>query len=235
MTGIQFQEAFEREINQFNDVFNKPTSTETEYWLNQGLEKFYKTRYSGINFKQLGFEQNQKRIDDLRTLVSKVTSEPTSTNDETYQVVLPKDYFALLGDTAGIQPIGDNECWEKENGEYVIKYTDTIESTIETVDRDKQNSLSEYRLKYCFARPLRLIENNNIILYTDGNYKVSSYTLTYLKRPSKIDIHTSPYSEYTNMPVHTHSEIVKLAAQMYIENKGNQRYNSYSNEINTME
>lgn len=235
MTGIQFQEAFEREINQFNDVFNKPTSAETEYWLNQGLEKFYKTRYSGINFKQLGFEQNQKRIDDLRTLVSKVTSEPTSTNDKTYQVVLPKDYFALLGDTAGIQPIGDNECWEKENGEYVIKYTDTIESTIETVDRDKQNSLSEYRLKYCFARPLRLIENNNIILYTDGNYKVSSYTLTYLKRPSKIDIHTSPYSEYTNMPTHTHSEIVKLAAQMYIENKGNQRYNSYSNEINTME
>lgn len=51
MTGIQFQEAFEREINQFNDIFNKPTSTETEYWLNQGLEKFYKTRYSGINFK----------------------------------------------------------------------------------------------------------------------------------------------------------------------------------------
>lgn len=235
MTGIQFQEAFEREINQFNDIFNKPTSTETEYWLNQGLEKFYKTRYSGINFKQLGFEQNQKRIDDLRTLVSKVTSEPTSTNDETYQVVLPKDYFALLGDTAGIQPVDDNECWEKENGEYVIKYTDTIESTIETVDRDKQNSLSEYRLKYCFARPLRLIENNNIILYTDGNYKVSSYTLTYLKRPSKIDIHTSPYSEYTNMPTHTHSEIVKLAAQMYIENKGNQRYNSYSNEVNTME
>ena len=235
MTGIQFQEAFEREINQFNDVFNKPTSTETEYWLNQGLEKFYKTRYSGINFKQLGFEQNQKRIDDLRTLVSKVTSEPTSTNDKTYQVVLPKDYFTLLGDTAGIQPIGDNECWEKENDEYVIKYTDTIESTIETVDRDKQDSLSEYRLKYCFARPLRLIENNNIILYTDGNYKVSSYTLTYLKRPSKIDIHTSPYSEYTNMPAHTHSEIVKLAAQMYIENKGNQRYNSYSNEVNTME
>ena len=65
---------------------------------------------------------------------------------------------------------------------------------------------------YTFVKELTSIENNNIILYTDGNYKVSSYTLTYLKRPSKIDIHTSPYSEYTNMPTHTHSEIVKLAA-----------------------
>lgn len=236
MTGIQFQEAFEREINQFDDVLNKPTSTETEWWLNQGLEKFYKTRYSGINFKQFGFEQNQKRIDDLRTLVSKTTLSPTSTDNKTYSVTLPSDYIMLLGDTAGIQPNGDNDCWEKDSrGQYVIKYTDTLESTIETIDRDKQNSLSEYRLKYCFARPLKLIQGENIILYTDGQYKVSEYILTYLKRPIKINIHKNPFSEYTSMPQHTHSEIVKLAAQMYIENKGNQRYNSYSNEVNTME
>ena len=35
-----------------------------------GLDKFIKTRYSGINFKRKGFEQDKKRIDDLRTLIS---------------------------------------------------------------------------------------------------------------------------------------------------------------------
>ena len=37
------------------------------------------------------------------------------------------------------------------------------------------------------------------------------------------------------MPEHTHLEIIKLAVQAYLENQMNQRYNSYSNEINTME
>lgn len=36
-------------------------------------------------------------------------------------------------------------CWEKDsNGKYVIKNTDTIEATIDTIDRIKENSLSEY-------------------------------------------------------------------------------------------
>jgi hypothetical protein len=37
------------------------------------------------------------------------------------------------------------------------------------------------------------------------------------------------------MPEHTHSEIVKLAAQMYLENTKDPRYNSISNEVKEME
>lgn len=70
MKYIELQEAFEREINMLDNDLEKPMSTDTEYWLNQGLEKFYKTRYTGLNFKRTGFEQDQKRIDDLRTLIS---------------------------------------------------------------------------------------------------------------------------------------------------------------------
>jgi hypothetical protein len=73
---------------------------------------------------------------------------------------LPDDYVILLGDTAGIVPADGviNNCWEKDAlGNYKIKYSDTIEGTIETVDRIKENSLSEYRLKYTKAKPIRLI------------------------------------------------------------------------------
>lgn len=70
MTYISLQEAFEIELNVLDDGLNKPKSMDTEWWLNKGLEKFWKTRYSGLNPKNTSFEQDQKRIDDLRTLVS---------------------------------------------------------------------------------------------------------------------------------------------------------------------
>ena len=63
MRYIDLQEAFELEIAQLDSNLTKPTTSDIEYWLTAGLIKFIKTRYSGINFKQTGFEQDQKRID----------------------------------------------------------------------------------------------------------------------------------------------------------------------------
>lgn len=235
---IDLHEAFEIELNVLDDGLNKPKSMDTEWWLNRGLEKFWKTRYSGLNYKGKSFEQDQKRIDDLRTLVKVLELPITKVSNSQYTVELPNDYVILLGDTAGIAPIDgiENPCWEKDaNGEYVVKTGDTIEATVETLDRQLQNSLSEHILKYCSARPLKLVQGNQVKLYTDGEYQVSKYELTYLRRPMKIDIHTNPYDEYTDMPEHTHSEIVKIAAQMYIENQSDARINTHNTEVQEME
>lgn len=239
MKFIELQEAFEIELNVLDDGLNKPKSMDTEWWLNRGLEKFWKTRYSGMNTKGTAFEQDQKRIDDLRTLVTRKHYDTTTKeSNDLYTVTLPDDYVILLGDTAGITPADGIkiDCWETdENGESIVKRGDTIEASIETIDRQRTNSLSEHKLKYATARPLRLIQGNNILLYTDGQYKVSEYDITYLKRPNKIDIHSNPFGMYTDMPEHTHSEIVKIAAQMYIENQSNQRINTHNTEVQEME
>lgn len=208
-------------------------------FINEAIDKFWKTRYSGLNYKQRGFEQDQKRTDDLRTLVTKHTykdTDITKVNQEEYTVTLPDDYVILLGDTAGISPADGviNNCWEKDAlGNYKIKYSDTIEGTIETVDRIKENSLSEYRLKYTKAKPIKLMQDNTITLYTDGQYKVAEYTIEYLKRPSKVTLVGTPTDEYTDLPAHTHMEIVKMAVQLILGTLPN--YNVYSNEVNTME
>jgi hypothetical protein len=55
MKFIELQEAFELELNKFDDI-DKIPSTDTEYWLNQGLIRFVKTRYSGMNSKHEGVE-----------------------------------------------------------------------------------------------------------------------------------------------------------------------------------
>lgn len=241
MKNIELLESFEIELNKLDDNLTKPKTNISEYFLNTALDKFWKTRYSENNFKRESFEQTQKRTDDLRTLVAyKVyTDDIVTLNNKEYQVELPEDYVILLGDTAGIAPADgiENECWEKdEEGNYISHYSDTIEGTIETIDRIKENSLSEYKLKYTKAKPIRLIAGNSIYLHTDGQYKVSNYRMSYLRKPQRIDIHTNPFDEYTDMPEHTHLEIVKLAAQLYIENQANPRYNSYTQEIiNSME
>lgn len=242
MTDRGFQIEFERRLQLMdpNLVIKDKLSSDTIIsFINEAIDKFYKTRYSGVNFKAQGFEQTQKRIDDLRTLIKnkKYTEGSINKSDRnSYSVELPEDYVLLLGDTAGIQPSNSNECWEtNERGEYIIKYTDTLESTIETLDRQLGNSLSEHKLKYCQARPLKLIQDNNVILYTDGNYKISEYQITYLAKPSKIDSSNITNLEYTDLPEHTHMEIVKMAIQIYLATKPMQHYNAYSNEIASME
>lgn len=242
MTDRGFQIEFERRLQLMdpNLVIKDKLSSDTIIsFINEAIDKFYKTRYSGVNFKAQGFEQTQKRIDDLRTLIkNKKYTEGSinKSNRNSYSVELPEDYVLLLGDTAGIQPSNLNECWEtNERGEYIIKYTDTLESTIETLDRQLSNSLSEHKLKYCQARPLKLIQDNNVILYTDGKYKVSEYEITYLAKPSKINSSNITNTEYTDLPEHTHMEIVKMAIQIYLATKPMQHYNAYSNEIASME
>ena len=233
MRFIDLQEAFELEIDKLDNNLDKPTTSDIEYWLMAGLDKFIKTRYSGINFKRKGFEQDQKRIDDLRTLISNKVYQFTVYPEE-YTVVLPDDYMFTLGETAVI--FSYNPCWPVgPSGQPRTKNTDVLEATIENIDQQKRNSLSEYRLHGNNARPLRLFMGNEIYLYTDGNYNIKNYILTYLRNPKRISLTESPFSEYTDMPAATHLEIVKLAAELYLENKANPRYQSYVNEVSTME
>lgn len=220
-------------------ISTKKLNSDTIFsFINEAIDKFYKTRYSGINSKGEGFEQSQKRIDDLRSLIKTATFDyDIIRQGSVYKIELPNDYVLMLGDTATITPTAGNEqCWEKdEYGEYIPKSTDTIEATIETIDRQLNNSLSEHLLKYCTARPLKLIQGDNVLLYTDGKYQVSSYTITYLSKPQLLNPTNITSDEYTSLPEHTHMEIVKMAIQLYLATKPMQHYSAYSTEVNNME
>lgn len=241
MTHRQFQIELERRLQLTDPTLkldNKLSSDQLFSLLNEAVDKFWKTRYSGINYKLKGFEQDQKRTDDLRSLVKNKIydyNEIIIDNESKYHVTLPIDYNILLGDTVEILPNDDNPQWKKDSQNNYIPFSaDTIESTIETKDKQLANSLSEHHLKYCKARPLRLISGSDIMLLTDGQYKVSGYSISYLSKPSKIG-QGSLSVEYTDLPESTHMEIVKMAVQIYAATIPTQNYNSYSSEVNTME
>ena len=91
MTHRQLQIGFERAAKMADptlEIENKLNSDTIFACLNIGKDKFIKTRYSGYNSKAEGFEETQKRIDDLRTLVT-IEQYDTITDNS---ITLPEDY-----------------------------------------------------------------------------------------------------------------------------------------------
>ena len=241
MSPREFQIELERRLRLVDPTFDsdqKMNSNMIFSILNEAKDEFFKTRYSGVNAKTSGFEQSEKRIADLRTLIKtkNYTGGDITEYKDSYSITLPDGFVLMLGDTVGIIPNGINNTWEKDtNDQPIVKYGETLESSIETIDRQKENSLSEHRLRFNSAKPLKLVQDDIVTLFTDGKYKVTEYTLKYMVKPSNISLGISPTVEYTDLPEHAHSEIVKLAVQLYLGMKGTGNYNSYSNEVNKME
>lgn len=160
------------------------------------------------------FQLNQELSDKLRTLVTTKTynSGDFSHSGNKFTAEYPEDYVFALGERVLID-ITDNQC---ENIE--VSSSDVIEATIESVDSILSNSLSEHHLWHNSAKPVRVFTDNKIVLYTDGNYSIAQYDLTYLKPAA--DLGDNLTSEYEDLPESTHKEIIDVAVQMYIQHKG---------------
>ncbi len=224
MTAREMQISFEIESN-LEDPTKKPTTIEIFYWINKAIEKFIKTRYSGVNFKGESFEQTQKRIDDLRTLVKELTLTPTTTGSKPNSVVftLPNDYLFTVGEEVAIEYVKNNVTYTSREG--------ITEITNDRYRQEIDNHFSEFRLYSNWARPLRLFYGSYVELVSDGQYNITNYYITYISKPTVV---TLP-SISCNLPDQTHSEIIKLAVSMFLENIKDPRYQTYLNEINTME
>jgi len=206
------------------------TSNEIDYWLNQAIRKFVKTRYSGVNAKREGFEQTQKRIDDLRTLVREVTVPCTETG-----AIKPNGWILTDGfDNANFV----DDYWLSIGEEVLLTLSDssTIRQGVTEVTSDEyraeiDNPYSSFRLHYGNAKPLRLFYNNTIEFISDGTYDVTSAYVRYIKAPDTVVLATTS----CDLPEHTHDEVVILGVQMALENIEQPRIQSYSQNVATME
>ena len=70
---------------------------------------------------------------------------------------------------------------------------------------------------YISIKPIRVYTDNKIVLYTDGNYDISSYELTYLRKAKDLGNVSDLTKEYTDLPENTHQDIVDLAVQMIVQ------------------
>jgi hypothetical protein len=203
---------------------------EIDYLLNVGKDRVIKTRYSGINAKGQGFEQSQKRIDDLRTIVNKVTYTLTPADfipSETYyNITLAKlaisDYLLFIKDYLTIT---DNTCNKKFN------------VSIKFIEHDKFSSvLNDPFHQPTLNNPVKLVTDNFIELYFSKQLDLTRYTIvynfTYLRQPILIDLANI---NYTELPEHLEDEIINEAVANALEYIEQPRQKTFQREYITQE
>jgi len=284
MTILELQVAFQRQVNSIDNSISFITD-EIQYWINEAIKTFVKTRYSGTNIKGESFEQSQKRIDDLKNLV---VEEIIDGSDLTIGTVKPNSYVADLTSLTEwnkyLFTLGEEvEITYTKLGELgtSTKRQGVTEATVDTYRSKIDDPYCEYKLHYEEAQPIRLFYGSNVELVTDGNYSVTKYYIRYLKKAQEISFieiltgeivegilydvcgdaitydgdtynpgdvflgtATSAWAtagtksyvrKTTDLPKHTHSEILKIAVNMAIENARDGRYQTYSEEVKSME
>ena len=232
MTISEMHTAFKLELDKIDSLqYPSFTSNEIDYWINKAIRKFVKTRYSGINYKGEGFEQTQKRIDDLRTLVREV-SVPCTTSGAIkpngYVLTSPglthanftTTYWLSLGEEVTITP----------SGSAAIRQGVT-EVTSDEYRFEIDNPYSSFRLHYGCAKPLRLFYNDTIEFISDGNYTINTAYVRYIKEPVTVVLATTS----CDLPSGVHDEIVVLATQLALEVIEQPRLQSYTQGVATME
>ena len=235
MKRLNILAAFELEINKLDDTMNKPVTDDSLHWLNQAVLKFMKERFNGNAPHYTSYEQNEKRTRDLHNLFESYEMSlgeviNHSTYDE-YTYYYPQNLMYLLSERALIT---DN------NGEHEYD-TSVFECTADSFMYRITNSLTDFHYNYHKARPLRVRtgkENDySVSLLTDKNYKIKDYHIYYLREPQKLtsDNPSNRDVDYNDFKDDVWYEIIKIAAQMYVENQSDQRYKTLTNEVLTQE
>lgn len=229
MRTVDLIAAFELEINKLDNALEKPVTDDSIYWINQAMMKFVKERFNGNAPHYTSYEQTEKRTRDLINLLKEVVIDTPEANTDhpsydSYEYEYPSDILYALNEDIIISNM------DGENPIDVCVFECTADSFMYRV----MNKLTDFHYRYRRARPLRVRTKNGFRLLTDKNYKIDSYTLGYLKMPEEIT-NTDPYTEYKDFDDHIWLEITKIAAQMYVENQGEQRYQTLTNEVRTQE
>lgn len=235
MRCIDLIASFELEINKLDEALEKPVTDDSIYWVNQAVMKFVKERFNGNEPKRTSYEQNEKRTRDLIKLFVESTIESSE------QDVSHANYDSYLFDYPDgtdsnpkmLYVLNEDVVISDLNDEYQMD-TCVFECTADNFMYRINNSLTDFHYRHHRARPLRIRTANGFKLLTDKNYKIDSYTLGYLKVPEEITP-DNPFKEYEDFEDNIWMEIIKIAAQMYVENQGDPRYKTLTNEVLTQE
>ena len=231
MKYIDILANFEREIGLLDNSVDKPSTDDSLFWLNQAVAKFCKQRFNGDFVHDTSYEQTEKRREDLINLYKSIqygkddmTIDQSEPSYDSFKVIYPKDFqFALNEDVI----ISD------KNGDHKMN-TCMFECTSDNFMYRVNNSLTDFHYRFHRARPLRVRLKDGCLLLTDKQYDVDTYVLGYLRKPKEITL-DNPFNEYDDFQDIIIPEIIKIAAQMYLENKKDERYKTITQEVVTQE
>lgn len=194
---------------------------EIDYWLYTAYLSKIATKFTGNNTIQTSFECNAKRVADLEglvrtdkglTLLSETTNNRLTLNDF-------KSSIKYGSDT-------------QDKRMYFIQGTLHFGSKLANVKLISHENalrfLETYNNKPWIEEPVAILEDNKLIVFVDRDLMTGPYTidLTYLAYPRKIN-NQDITSTLDEIPEYMQYEVVKLAADMALENVESPRVQSH--------
>ena len=220
-------EQFHREFKVFLDKVDSSAypefmDGEIDIYLNEAQERIIKQRYGKNNIYGKGFEEMQKRTDDLKNLVK-----------TKYAEVTPADEYMDVGDSvykANLDTLYDDINLTSVSGSkyqfYLKSLAESCEneccnwSRVKLVQQDDLSSIVYDPFnKPKKNRPVIFFEDGDIYIWTGKNATVNKFQVTFLKQPNQMNIGTygSPKVE-CELSEHLHKELLQEAVKIALEN-----------------
>lgn len=182
-------------------------------------ELVIKTYGSKSNSLQEGFEESEKRIEDLGELVryKNYTSFSAGFLDNSVEVLLPNTLLSNPTDFSDVYwlTIFEEALINKLDCSIVNNTTKYVKPLVEDITHGQL----AVALKDPFRKPF--FKNNNskvlklrsegrkVLLITDGSFTITKYTLGYIKKPSPIDLTTNLTTQVSELAEHKHRELLE--------------------------
>jgi len=217
MTAREMHYDFKQKLNKLDShSYRNLQVPEIDWKLNEAQEVFVKSIAEPRQAKGVGFEINQRTIDDIRTIVTNQTQKRgdciiTSLYDEkSYLAPLPKEYWFRVGAKA-IATKG--KCKDKQ-------------LSVKPVQHDDEHELSVFdRSSFEWGVVNMRFVSEGIRLFTDGSFTINKLCLEFIRRPRPIynaqDYVNGTYTTMTGeiltgsqsceLPEGTHRDVVDLA------------------------
>lgn len=197
-------------IDSYNSSLLLPEEIDT--FLQNAYEEFIETRMSGFNEHRTGLEQTQKRMDDLKGLMSTYSTSTFSTGslNNSKFVSLPDDYRHAVQESVLIECTNELTRGSKE-----------VE--VIPIDHGKYNRLMKNPFTAANEkRVLRLsYQDKHELIYKD--ITPATYRMRYIREPLKIDsaqVRTPlglTSGQTIELDESTHREIVAIAVSNALE------------------
>lgn len=174
--------------------------------------------------KQAGFAKNQKRLNDVRPLIEPLTSDIPELSlpgiGEEYGFELPADFFVEAETRAKFKVPDDQDA---------PNVARLINVRIIENDRFYEDMQNPFRGPLTSSLPA-YIAGNHLVVRPKEKYILLGLRGTYVRLPRKIDL-SSP----SELPEHTHPEIVDLAVTQLLEILESRRYQTSKIEASQSE
>jgi hypothetical protein len=246
MTSREMQISFVRELTAISEHFESPDMIGSDtimYWINNGQDEYLKKSYISKASTKENVEFIQKRLEDLKQLVSRKTmfagtsfvisnTEPTSAitisatqstriganADGSLAFPLPSDYFYYVRSTSKVSGTYIQSATKSYINNNLIEHSDINPAIL-------VNAINTPIIR----NPLVILESSPVtgdasksymLLYKDSYTNLFNIELVYIRYPKRIVLTITDSTTQTltcELPFQTHQEIIDYSVKMYIE------------------